>query len=173
MAALYLFTDAAYSILAFLIVSWSGVFLAGALLLALLVFLLRRRGLCAEASHPPLLAGSLRQLLLACGGLVVVVVICGTGVGQWARFVASQAALEELAESVRNGKSLKTPAWVGLYRVEGIERLDGSIRVTTCDAFYGEKAGVCWWPESFPPPTKGEDVFAPLGGEWWTWRGSF
>jgi hypothetical protein len=104
---------------------------------------------------------------------VLAIVIAGSGVPRYLRFVASRPALTRYVQSARPSDT-ETKHWVGLYAVRETEVLpDGVVRIITSDSGFDE-AGFAFAPRS-APPVIGEDIYRklPYAEGWYHWHRSW
>lgn len=92
---------------------------------------------------------------------------------QW-RLTLSRSGMDQAAAEIVAGGSLDR-GWIGLYPVDRVERTENGMRFLIgglMGSGFLDPIGFAW-SRSGPPPTIGEDIYAPLDGGWWYWRESW
>ena len=83
-----------------------------------------------------------------------------------ARFALSRSALQTMAVGPAASPDTSAPHWVGLFRVQRVDRLTEGVRVITASCGLVDECGLAYIPGP-PPPKRGKLRLTPLGGGWY------
>ena len=82
------------------------------------------------------------------------------------RFVLSRSALHGVAIAPSARPASSPPAWVGLFRVQHVDRFGDDVHFLTVSCGVVDECGIAYIPG--PPPRRlGKTRLTPLGGAWY------